>query len=388
MTRAATALTTATDSRLAGTELGQHLAAGLQGHEPDVVVVFAAPQYDHAQLLRCLSEACHPALLVGCSSAGEFRASELHENGASALALSAPDMAFHVSCGTGVAHQRDQVAAQLVASFAGLHDHTYQYRTAIVLVDALTGYVDDLIGQLALRTAGTYQFVGGGAGDNAQFQRTPVFIGTEVYTDAAVALEILSNKPVGIGASHGWVPASDPMRVTESTGLRVTSLNATPAVEAFAEHADCLGLAFDRTAPLPFFLHHILGIRTPGGFQLRVPLAVEPDGSVLFAADVPAGSIVYLMRSSAGQAAEAARTAAEQAYAQLGGHPSEIALFFDCVATRLRLGEQFGDELQLMQQSLGATLAIGCNTHGQIVRAEGQFSGFHNCTAVVCAIPQ
>ena len=30
---------------------------------------------------------------------------------------------------------------------------------------------------------------------------------------------------------------------------------------------------------------------------------------------------------------------------------------------------------------------VGCNTHGQIARAEGQFGGFHNCTAVVCVLP-
>jgi hypothetical protein len=31
--------------------------------------------------------------------------------------------------------------------------------------------------------------------------------------------------------------------------------------------------------------------------------------------------------------------------------------------------------------------AGGENSYGQIVRAAGQFSGFHNCTAVVCVIP-
>ncbi len=52
-------------------------------------------------------------------------------------------------------------------------------------------------------TAGTYQFVGGGAGDDARFQQTHVFYGTEAYTDAAVALEILSHKPIGFGVGHG-----------------------------------------------------------------------------------------------------------------------------------------------------------------------------------------
>ena len=27
-------------------------------------------------------------------------------------------------------------------------------------------------------------------------------------------------------------------------------------------------------------------------------------------------------------------------------------------------------------------------SYGQIARADGQFSGFHNCTAVVCVLPE
>ena len=37
--------------------------------------------------------------------------------------------------------------------------------------------------------------------------------------------------------------------------------------------------------------------------------------------------------------------------------------------------------------ALGSSNFAGCNTYGQIARAEGQFSGFHNCTAVVFVIP-
>jgi hypothetical protein len=75
--------------------------------------------------------------------------------------------------------------------------------------------------------------------------------------------------------------------------------------------------------------------------------------------------------------------------AQLNGTPPRAALFFDCVATRLRIGAQFQDELASVQTALGPNVTFaGCNTYGQIARAEGQFSGFHNCTAVVCVIPE
>ena len=60
---------------------------------------------------------------------------------------------------------------------------------------------------------------------------------------------------------------------------------------------------------------------------------------------------------------------------------------FDCVATRLRLGRAFEDELRACASLLDPAGFVGCNTYGQIARSEGQVSGFHNCTAVVCLLP-
>ena len=48
------------------------------------------------------------------------------------------------------------------------------------------------------------------------------------------------------------------------------------------------------------------------------------------------------------------------------------------------LRREFDDELSVLKDLLGATPFVGCNTYGQVARTEGQFSGFHNCTAVVC----
>jgi hypothetical protein len=140
----------------------------------------------------------------------------------------------------------------------GLARHDYVFRSALVLTDALAGQADDFVEQLTRLTAGTYQLCGGGAGDDAQFRRTHVFCGTEAATEAAVALEILSNKPLGISVDHGWQPASRPMRVTEAEGMRLASLNAVPAVEVFEEHAETTGQPFDTADPLPFFLHNVI----------------------------------------------------------------------------------------------------------------------------------
>ena len=168
----------------------------------------------------------------------------------------------------------------------------------------------------------------------------------------------------------------------------MVSLNGSPAAEVFEDHALATGQKFDRSDPLPFFLHNIIGIETPQGHRLRVPLAVLEDGAVACAAEIPEGASVMLMRTTTTSAVDAAARATQSALAALQGHEPKAALFFDCVATRLRMGSSFGLELQSLSNLLGPSASyVGCNTHGQIARAEGQFGGFHNCTAVVCILP-
>ena len=387
MAKGIAVFTTESDSAQAGRELGEKVRKELADAPPDALVVFASAQFDYVRLLTAIKETCQPAILVGSSSAGEFTGQQRGEGTACALAIWAPEMHFAVGLGRGVGADRAGAARDVIASFAGVDSHEYPYRAALVMTDALAGHADDLIEQLTLLTAAKYQFAGGGAGDDARFSRTHVFCGVEAHTDAVVALEMLSRKPLGVGVSHGWVPGSETLRVTEARGMRVASFNGMPAAEAFEEYARETGQSFDRAQPLPFFLHNILGIQTGDGYRLRVPLSVDDAGGVSCAAEVPAGASVRIMKTTNESAVAAATTAASGAIKALGGGTPGVALFFDCVATRLRMGDVFGYELDRIARSLGDAQFIGCNTYGQIARGEGQFSGFHNCTAVLLVLP-
>jgi hypothetical protein len=389
MNRTAIVYTSAPDSAAAAHDLCEQITSKLEDECPDVIVLFASPRYDHGALLRGLQKTCKPKILVGASSAGEFTSNTSGEGLACALALRSDEMEFAVGVGRGLGEDRKAAAHEMVQSFRGLGVHTYPYRSALVMTDALAGHADDLVDHLTLATSGKYQFFGGGAGDDAQFKRTQVFYGTEALSDAAVALEILSKKPLGVGVGHGWQPASAGMRVTEAFGATLVSLNGVPAVDAFEDHAKATGQKFDRADPLPFFLHNIVGIDTEDGHRLRVPLAVLENGSVACASEIPVGAKVNIMRTTSTSAIDAASRATKSALEGLHGHRPQAALFFDCVATRLRMGDVFGLELKSLGDLLGPAAGfVGCNTHGQIARAEGQFGGFHNCTAVVCIFPE
>lgn len=387
MTETHSTISEARDSAEAGAEIGRSIREAFHGAAADAVVLFASAQHDYRKLLAAVAEEAGTEVIVGASSAGEFTQEARGEGRVSAMGLRSDSMQFAVGLGQGVARDAAAAALQVVQGFAGVSAHPLPYRSALVMTDALAGHTDLLLEELTLRTAGNYRFFGGGAGDDGRFQATHVFAGREARTDAVVGLEILSARPIGIGVAHGWEPASRGMRVTEAEGSRLVSLDGMPAVHALQEYAESSGQRLNLKDPLPFFLHNVLGIRSGDGYRLRVPLATGEDGSVLCAAAVPEGSIVHVMKTSAASAVQAARQAASNALQALGGERPAAGFVFDCVATRLRLGREFEGELEACARLLAPAGFVGCNTYGQIARAEGQFSGFHNCTAVVCVLP-
>ena len=389
MTFVATASTPHRD-REAGEDLASQIRSGLGGESPDALLVFASSQNDYAPLLEALQAGCSPVTMIGCSSAGEFTSETDGTGRSSAIALRSADMRFTAVSASGLSTDHARAVREIVGGFRGLDSVEYRYRTAIILVDALSGHAEEIVDELTQATAGMYRFAGGGAGDDGNFSKTHVFNGTAAHTDAMVALEILSNKPIGIGSKHGWTPSSDPLRVTETTQACVVSFNVAPAVEAFEAHAASTGQAFDHADPMPFFLHNIVGVKTDDGHKLRVPLGIAPNGGINYAAEIPLGTTAQIMSIPTAAAVEAASSAARDAMEQVTGegHRPGAALFLDCVATRLRLGGGFDDELAAVSDVLGETTFAGFNSYGQIVRADGQFSGFHNCTAVVVVFPE
>lgn len=387
MTEAAIAIVWDDSAEVAGKKLADEIKSKLNGKSPHAVLVFASSRYNYEELLNALVSGCTPNSLIGCSSAGEFTREKQKEGAVCAVGLWSDRLKFSAGIGQNIRRSQAEAAEQMVSTFKGIHSHEFRYHTAIVMSDALAGYTDDFIQELTLKTGGKYQLVGGGAGDDAKFEETEVFFGKKSYKDAAVALEIVSNEPIGIGVQHGWEASSRAMRVTEADGSKLISVDSMPAVEAFQEFAEQTKQTFDQKNPIPFFLHNVIGLHTSNGYKLRVPLSINSDGSISCASNVPEGSTIHIMRTSNASAANAASMAAEAALAQLNGNEPRVAIFFDCVATRLRMGVDFGVELNSLAKALKGAEFVGCNTYGQIARVDGQFSGFHNCTAVTCILP-
>lgn len=384
-TRVAVAHAHATHGADAGRQLAASVSRTLGEGRIDCLIVFASPHFHYETLLAALENACKPGCLIGCSSAGEFTQSMHDQGSAVAYAVRSDTLRFSVGLGRGIKADFRYAAREAAQAFKGINS-PLPGKAALVLLDTLAGQSEDLVSELTTLTGGGHQFFGGGAGDDGQFQKTHVFIGDKAYEDAVVLLEILADKPIGIGSGNGWEPDSAPMRVTAAQGSLIESINALPALDVYEEYARSAGIPFDRDTPLPFFLEHIIGVETGNQNRLRVPLSGTPHGAIQCAADVPVHSLIRLMKATTHSAREAAVAATRTALSYMESPPAG-ALFFDCAATRLRLGSHFEDELQGVRRLLPHTPLAGCNTYGQVVRSTGQFHGFHNCTAVVCLLP-
>lgn len=410
MTEATVVYTSMRESVGAGSALGWQIREKLE-KAPDAVLVFVSPVYDQDELLKALEKTCHPKIMLGCSSAGEFASQFQGSNMACAVAFSSDEMRFSLGVGRRFAEDSHRAAEEVASTFQGIEPpahqryasrfeslfddplendsdwRTYRYRSAIILLDGLHAHSEQFLEDLAQLTRGSYQFFGGGAGDNAQFVRTAVFAGTEVLTNAVVALEILSHKPLGIGTLHSWSPVTESMLVTESIGRDLVSVDNRPAVDIFREYASRSGQYLDVQKPRPFLIHNLIGIDTSAGYKLRLPLQINQDGSVRCATAIPEKARIQLMHSTVASTLDAAEQAAKTALHRLYGSKPAVTLFFDCPASRFRLGDAFALELQAIQRIIDTSQFVGCNSHGQIVRTEGQYQGFMNCTPSVCMIP-
>lgn len=388
MTRTVCAFSSHSTSVDAGKELAAQISREIE--QPSAIILFLGIGYDSSVILGLFSEQFPSAQVVGCSSMGEIDSAHNGKDGASALALYSTDMLFSAGIATGISEGPEKAARQLLTGFRGFQENQYRYRTALVLCDAPNGLTEDMITALHLETGGKYQFFGGGAsgGSIETPSRAKVFIDNEASGNAAVALEILSTRPIGIGVRHGWTTATGPMRVTASHGTVVESMNAIAAAEIFKQHAHATGQTLNPESAYSFFVRNALGLRLDSGYKLRLPLAFLENGAIEFSSEIPPGATVNIMGKTDQSSIHAAQLAAQEAISQLGNYKASGALLFDCAANGLLMGEVFQETVHAVQEAIGELPLCGCNSAGQIATLKGQFSGFHNCSAVVCVFPE
>lgn len=258
--------------------------------------------------------------------------------------------------------------------------------TMIAFVDGLATRISGLIEAMFDVWGLELNYIGGGAGSLSLKQQPCVMTRDGLVADAAILAQM--ELEGGIGVRHGWQQLAGPFKVTESERNVIQSINWEPAFDVYRRvvEEDC-GQRFAEGNFFQLAKGYPFGIaRLDGEYIVRDPLSRTPAGELVCVGEVPAGSIVYLLRGDRSSLVEAARQARTDAEAALDQRPDQrrTSLFIDCISRVLFLGDDFQQELDAVYRD-GEPL-IGALTIGEIANAGGEFLEFYNKTAVVAVI--
>jgi hypothetical protein len=368
----------------------QAVAEASRGEGPiGFAIAFASHGYDPDELAAALSRELGPVPWAGCCTAGVFASDRLLTRGLVVGTLGAPRARFGVGAAAPVSADARRAgsaaASQALAGFPAAPQEGW-CRALLVLSDAFTGNVADVVrGAMTIGGTGVV-WAGGGAGDGGLGAPAVQFAGGRAHRDSVVVVAIDTPSAVAAGISHGFRPYGPPTLVTRAQGSVAFEMGYEAAYSVYRRTARERDGHFSSEEFPAFARAHPLGIpRADGEHVIRDPLAVEPGGALRCFGEVPDGGLIRMMVGDRAGLLAAAREAATRARA--GVHQPAGALVFDCVSRRHMLAEGFVDELRVFAGALGDNVPfMGCLTFGEVGALGGGLPQFHNKTAVVLAL--
>ena len=371
-------------------DTGQALEQALGGlqcpQDPKLIVALIAPNFDLAEIAEQLHGTFPHTQVIGCTTSGEITPGGAVANALVLWALGGSAIQVSTGSGQGDADGLRQAATEA----AHCLDHLEQRANTVLIVlsDGLCGDQMDVV-RGAYDVAGIdVPLVGGCAGDYLAMRRTRQIHGRRVMSQAVVAAAVSSDRPLGIGVSHGWTPASEPMLVTGSKGNILSTLEDKPALDVYLDFFNPKDIVrTDPAAFADFAATHPIGIRRRDKIEMRHITGFNLDRrELILVAEVPQGALAFLTEGDFDSVLNAAAQSCITAVDALNGHPPAGLLLFDCVSRRAVFTEErVHEETDLIVSSCGAIPMAGFYTYGEIARTKGA-GGFHNQTLVTLAI--
>jgi|GEM_PF-454874 len=342
---------------------------------PMLTFVFTTDSYDQEAVCQGVKKIVKDSKLVGFCAGGLIVGDSVMRHGVGVLTISGQELQVATSLRGGL-HEDPfgvgcRVGEDLLAS--GIRKGT-----VFLFPDAFVGGVSEALRGLYSTMGADFKYVGGGAGDNLRFFHTSQFTEAGIK-DRALAAALIDGMAVRTAIGHGWRPQGEPLIVTEAVGKRVFEIDGKPAFEAYSNRL--------RGIPKGQFAEY--GMRHPLGFPdvqanylIRDPIAVNPDKSIDFVAEVPKGAVGYVMTADLPELVETAGRVAAKA---LQGIRPQFLLTFDCISRYLLMAETFKEELRAIKSTARTEVpTLGVLTFGEIGSFE-EVPFFHNKTVAVVA---
>jgi hypothetical protein len=189
---------------------------------------------------------------------------------------------------------------------------------------------------------------------------------------------------VSHGSRGGWDIFGPERVITRASGNVLYELDHRPALALYKQY---LG---DRAAGLPATaLLFPLSVRASPREEPRVRTILgvnEEENSLIFAGDVPQGSLAQLMRANFDRLIDGAGSAARLASVGTAANGQELAIAVSCVGRRLVLGERAEEEVEAAAHVLSAAKLVGFYSYGEISPFASGRCELHNQTMTLTRV--
>ncbi|PWE30237.1 GfdT protein [Pararhodobacter marinus] len=340
------------------------LTAGLGPGPFALIVVFLSPDAaDPAAILSDLSQATHPAPIIGCTTAGEIGAVGYAEG--LIVAVGFPKTEFGAE--TLLVPDLSRVEAQTVigdlirarGSLTRAHPG-WDNEFVFLMIDGLSTKEDEFASMIAPGLGGA-QLFGGSAADGTRFLETFVFHDGRVLRNAAVLALVRSRCAIRVFRFDHFTPTQTRMVVTGADPARrsVQTINAEPAAQ---EYARLLGKDPRQLSPFIFAAHPVV-VRIGGRHHVRSIRQVDDNGDLIFYSAIDEGLVLTLAEAQdmADHLDRALRSLSRN------GTPPDAILACDCVLRRMEAQEK--QLTPKISSLLRAHRVTGFSTYGEQLNA-------------------
>lgn len=354
---------------------------------PDtLVLVFGSTGLiDDPTPLIALAAAFPRSTLLGCSSAGEIHDAEVEDDTLSVAVVRFEATTLRSTAVTVAGMTQSRSAGRALGAALRGDD----LAAVFILSDGLLVNGSELIAGVQETLAASVVITGGLAGDGDRFSRTWVIDGCRPASGKISAVGFYGSRvQVGYGCKGGWDIFGPERTVTRSTGNVLHELDGKPALALYKRYLGQFASGLPGTGLL--FPLSLRRDRDDDESVVRSLLAVDDAAqSLIFAGNLPEGSLVRLMKANLDRLVDGAAEAALATRARIRDDATgpTLCVAISCVGRRLVLGELADDELQAALELLPAgTRQVGFYSYGELSPGASGRCDLHNQTMTLTTI--
>lgn len=347
------------------------------GSDLALTALFASPDADLPAIMQQAEHRFAPAVVVGCTTAGEIGTAGYVDGMIVAVGLPRSRFVAHAFAVPDLDRlDGETLVGDMIRARTALMAEEPRWRGefAFLMVDGLSVREDELVSALGAGL-GPVPLFGGSAGDGVRFERTRVALGARVMEHAAILCLIRTVCEVRVFSLDHLRPSETRMVVTDADPSRriVRRINAEPAAQ---EYARVLGKDPAQLSPFTFAAHPVV-VRFGGTHHVRAIQRVLPDGDLVFFSAIDEGLVLTLAEPE-NMVAHLAR----ELDRITGGRVPDAIWACDCILRRIEAEER--QQLRALSDILARHRVVGFSTYGE------QFNNMHvnqTMTGVVLFAP-